>query len=67
MKFIALISLLLMFVFTGCSKYNDPEIAKRISELESKASLDEFEKEELKDLKQQGSTNPNTTVNSCKI
>ncbi|GGD49262.1 hypothetical protein GCM10012288_24190 [Malaciobacter pacificus] len=59
--------LLLLFILSGCSKYNDPQIAARISELESKVSLDEFEKEELKDLKQQGSSNPSTVINSCKI
>lgn len=46
------ILVLLVVLFTGCSQYKDPELAKRIQELESKEKLDEFDKEELKDLKE---------------
>jgi len=59
--------LLSIAIFAGCAKYNDPEIEKRIIELESKDKLDDFEKEELKDLKEQGSYGTTLSTDTCKI
>ena len=53
MKNLILYLMLSLLLFSGCSKYKDPELAKKIAVLEAKENLDEFEKEELKDLKEQ--------------
>jgi len=55
MKNIIITSVLALLFLSGCSQYHDPEIAKKISELESKEHLDAFDRQELEDLKQQGS------------
>jgi len=58
--------LLSLFLFSGCSKYKDPELAKKIAVLEAKENLDEFEKEELKDLKEQAEYGK-PQLDSCKF
>ena len=68
MKTTIITALLALVFLTGCSQYNDPEIAKKIAELESKKNLDEFDKMELKDLKEQGKYDyGNSSSKSCKF
>jgi hypothetical protein len=55
----------LIFLFSGCSQYKDPELAKKIKALESKEKLDEFDKEELRDLKEQAKYDTHS-MGSCK-
>ena len=44
MKKTLLLIVLMGIFFSGCSQYKDPEVAKRIAELEAKENLDEFDK-----------------------
>ena len=68
MKKTIIITLITLLFVTGCSQYNDPEIAKKIAMLESKENLDEFDKMELKDLKEQGKYDyGDSSSKSCKF
>ncbi len=50
----------------GCSQYNDPEIAQKIAQLEAKGELDDFDKEELKNLKEQAKIKT-ANLKECKL
>lgn len=66
MKKISIYFLLSLFLLAGCSQYKDPELAKKIAQLEAKENLDEFDKEELKDLKEQAKYGTNS-IDSCEL
>ena len=66
MKTIIITTFLALLFLNGCSQYKDPETAQRIAELESQKNLDEFDKMELQDLKEQGQyKNEFSTSKSC--
>ncbi len=66
MKRMSIYFLLSVFLLTGCSQYKDPELAKEIAKLEAKENLDEFDKEELKDLKEKAKYST-PQIDSCKL
>ena len=57
---------LVILLLGGCSQYNDPEIAQKIAQLEAKGELDDFDKEELKNLKEQAKIKT-ANLKECKL